>query len=542
MEQTSRVAVGLLLSLAVALAHGREDKFPAQDACSPTSRPQLNVWLSPRMPYSMSEWPRMHAVAQSLGFAVVVHRDSRVTSDEWQAATVATGWPAELKHAASAPTACTSTTSALNRAAVDHFPTAIVVNGHGVHPWPIQGVMPGHAWRAALQHRLKSTTDSPSACIEPVQYLALDGDNPQSELGSYERVSPDGRFILRSFSGAKVGQVSLVELPDSSGPQRLKRHVTPLRNEAFPVQGSWRFLVDIDGAHHRFADVLRFGASAKPLFRAGMTGFYAAASELTQSTSSTTVYIRSLSWPQGNPNGPGGDGDDAAVGPLQARTVAIEDDWPKSNSVRVVKDTGAQFICTNRSAVDGEIYALPMISVDGFEFSAVPQSPHIGQPSMRSYALAREPMSTHHPCALTHDLARAPSKAVFGFGSGTQATSLMAFTDNGQVKILDRQLNESFALPVSRRDVLASAFPGITADGRVIFAATWRDCEQTTCATQAGYVIADPNQIPQRLTAMTSNGHPVPSCITTTQVRAARSRFASFHQLEESPPMGQSSP
>lgn len=518
------------------------------------------------MPLAMQEWPRMQADARALGLVTRVHRDPKTTDSEWRASIAAIGWPQE-----SPATHDPEMTCEPKALPPEHFPTAWVVTAQGTHPWPIQGVMPSQPWRDTLQHRVQfasRTTPLPTppamaspsekyplnnsnpSCIAAVQYLPLDGPNPQAELGGYERISPDGRFILRSFSGSKVGQVSLIELPSPHAAQTLKHHPTPLRNEAFPTQGSWRFLVDVDGTHHRFRDVLRLGAQAKPLFKAGMTGFYAAASELPRSESNGNgvIHIRSLSWPQASANDPSGGGDDAAIGPLQARTIAIQDDWPKTNSARVVADTGAQFICTQRAAVDGAVYALPMISVDGLEFSAVPQNPQVGAPSMRSYQLANAPMSASHPCQMTHDLSSAPSKAVFGFARANQV-SVIAYTDNSQVKLLDRGLNQSFALVHSQHEVLASAFAGVTVDGRVIFAATWKNCPSANCPTQAGYVIADPNQLVERIGAHQARGIPAPACITDAAVAEARAEFAKFHRLDElggmlptSPRMGQSQP
>ena len=85
--------------------------------------------------------------------------------------------------------------------------------------------------------------DGAARCIAPIRYLPLNGADVGYDahgapaLGTYERVSPDGRFVLRSYSGAKVGTVSLMELPpDDSAPIRVYR--TPFSNEAFPVQGT----------------------------------------------------------------------------------------------------------------------------------------------------------------------------------------------------------------------------------------------------------------------------------------------------------------
>ena len=121
------------------------------------------------------------------------------------------------------------------------------------------------------------------ACIAHVAYLPLDvatvgkDDAGVAALGAYERISPDGRFVLRSYAGSLLGKVSLMELPArSAGP--IKAYRTPFSNEAFPIQGSWRYLVDVTGEHYRFADVLRQQQRALPLLLAGMTDFDAAAS------------------------------------------------------------------------------------------------------------------------------------------------------------------------------------------------------------------------------------------------------------------------
>jgi hypothetical protein len=216
-------------------------------------------------------------------------------------------------------------------------------------------------------------------CVPPVQYVPLDASqtgvdgNGLAPLGSYERVSPDGRFVLRSYSGDKLGQVSLVELGERSA----KATVTPLRNEAFPVQGTWRYIVDVDGSHYALTDLLREQSRAKPLFRGGMTGFYAAAAELNQAAGK--VQIRSLSWPNSSSV------ESQGQGALQVRTITVD-----TTQNTVVADTGAQFICGERSRDDGTFYALPMLSVDATEFTAMPQSPRTGEVTTRIYSLGTD--------------------------------------------------------------------------------------------------------------------------------------------------------
>ena len=367
-------------------------------------------------------------------------------------------------------------------------------------------------------------------CIAPVSYWPLDaalvGKDGQGipALGTYERVSPDGRFILRSYSAAQVGVVSLIELPLL---QQQPMHVyqTPLSNEAFPVQGSWRYLVDVDGRYFRFSDIVRQQGQARPLFQGGMSGFYAAASEMT-GQGDGLVWIRSMSWPQG---GRGGQG----TGPLQIRTLGLRD---SGNEVQVVQDSGPQFICASRGVADGSVYTLPMISVDGTEFSALPINPSEGAPSMRVYGLAPQAMASAHPCDLRADLQATPSKAVFGFPK-RDVPAMLAYTQNGSVYFVDRRpegVGQEFRIDDLKTRVLASAFPGITHDGRIVFGASWQQCEpKGNCVEQAGYVIADPLQNADYRQTMASRGVQLPKvCTTEGDVVRERWAFATRQNLQ----------
>ncbi len=389
------------------------------------------------------------------------------------------------------------------------------------------------AWTCALAAR--AADGSADACIAPITYLPLDAaavgqdDRGVAALGTYERISPDGRFILRSYSGARVGRVSLMELPAVRG-AAIRVYQTPFSNEAFPVQGSWRYLVDVNGDHYRFTDVLRRQTEATALFRGGMTGFYAAASELapgdTQASpeaKAQTVFIRSLSWPQdANPDRQG-------EGPLQLATIEIRDD---GRAARLVRSDGPHFVCAGRGAVDGNVYALPMLSVDGTEFSAIPQTPRAGRPSMRVYGLDGRPGAQQHPCDMRVDLGLSPGKAVFGYAHAG-AAAWLTYSDLGHVYVYDRGLGQTFRLLHAKDHVLASAFPGLTRDGRLIYGATWRDCaDARTCPERAGYVVADPFQSDEYRAYWQRRGQPAPkACITTGAVRAERERFARMHDL-----------
>lgn len=400
----------------------------------------------------------------------------------------------------------------------------------------------GVLWRwtvgAVLALLLATRTSADSGCIPPVTYhvlpTALAGvdDKGEAALGSYERISPDGRFVLRSFSGARFGQVSLIELPEREG-QPLRVYRTPLSNEAFPVQGSWRYLVDVNGEHYRFTDVLRLQQQAQPLFKGGMTGFYAAASEFNvddaapvpqKGAAAQSFYIRSLSWPQGGAEMQG-------TGPLQIRTVRVIDDGQRA---RIVEDTGSQFICTERNERDGNVYGLPMISIDGREFSAMPQSPREGRPSMRVYGLSDTAMAQRHACELRADLGFSPGKAVFGFSSAAGEANL-TYTDNASIYFFDRRLGRSFLIDEHRHDLLASAFPGLTRDGRIVAAATWKRCSADgVCTPEGGYIVADPYQSQAWLAYWHNQGRAPPrGCITWAVVAQERARFAAFHHLAD---------
>ena len=373
---------------------------------------------------------------------------------------------------------------------------------------------------------------APQACIAPTTFIELTADvagssqdaagKPLVPLGSYERFSPDGRFVLRSFSGAKLGQVSLMELPELGGTV-VRAYATPLQNEAFPVQGSWRWLVNVNGDHYRLQDVLQQQTSARPQFRGGMTGFYAAASEL-PGDQPGQVKIRSLSWPNA-------DGEESmSLGALSSRTLTVD-----LAQQRIVADSGRVYHCRDRAREDGAMYALPMISVDGTEYAAMPQNPVQGQPTMRIYGFGDDGKG----CELRDTFAHASGKTIFGFSQGQPGGDL-AYEYRGQAWWYSRTLQQAFNLatpPAHAGETLtASAFPGLTRDGRVIYASTLRQCDAQgqNCRQRVGYTVADPYQ--SAAVRAWRQRHPaqaklLPACITQEQVRQLRAGFAAEHGL-----------
>ncbi len=378
--------------------------------------------------------------------------------------------------------------------------------------------------------------DSAQACIPAHQFAELLPSIAGAQtdaygkttvaLGAYERVSPDGRHVLRSYSGAKLGEVSLIEL--SADGQVLRAIATPLKNEAFPVQGSWRYLVDTNGDHYTFESIVGSANAAsravsarnfpRPVFRGGMDGFYAAAAEL-PSSKPGHIRIRSLSWPNAS-----GDTQTQGEGALVSRTIEVD-----TKAQRITADSGPVFHCRERIAQDGPLYALPMISVDGTEFAALPQMPVQGKQTMRVFSFGPEGKS----CELREAFDFSSGKAIFGF---PQAAPL-AWEYQGQAFWYSRELQRPFNIApfelLGRAtgqgfELTASAFPGITRDGRVIYGATLKDCSGGSCKDRAGYMISDPYQSNAYKNFMlTYKGTARQQCITQADVLRAQREASS---------------
>lgn len=112
------------------------------------------VVLSPRMVYSMTEWPRMRRAALDDGFGVRVWRSPEVGEAEWQWAVHKAGWSDEdASGVVQVPAACADWLGRPN-----HFPFSVVVDAGGRVSWPIWGVMPDAAWRESLRWRRDTLT------------------------------------------------------------------------------------------------------------------------------------------------------------------------------------------------------------------------------------------------------------------------------------------------------------------------------------------------------------------------------------------------
>jgi hypothetical protein len=534
------------------------------------TRPQegslLYVW-SPRMVLSAAQAHLAADAAKAAGLKFVPLVDGRLPAVEWQSAlrTLSATQPKDAEALATTEPLCSP--KLVEKDAYAHFPTAFVVKSGDMHPNRLIGAMPIQFWTQGIQERLNQNSQQ---CIPQNQFIALDpelaglNDDNQVALGAYERISPDGRYVLRSFSGKKLSAVSLVEIPGPPGlsnfngqVSRQKIYSTPFSNEAFPVQGSWRYLVDTNGDHYTFNSILGSknagyslnNSKNRPLFSGGMTGFYAAASEVgggyplrdTQRDAQPVV-IRSLSWPNANASGSATE-NRQGEGMLTARTIMVD-----AQKQRVVADSSRVNLCLTRLAQDGAMYALPMISVDGQEFAALPQNPVAGVPTMRIFGFGVDGKQ----CEPSGQFTLQSGKVIFGFSSKAKKHADVAYEYRGQVWWVRRDDSLQSLIPLNLapwedpalkptktspayKDVTASAFPGFTRDGRVIYAANWRRCESaddSRCTQEGGYVVADPYQSNAlRNELLKSNAKAPKSCITIQDVASERTAFASFHNI-----------
>ena len=556
----------------------------------------LYVW-SPRMVLSATQAHLAADAAKAEGIVFVPLVDGRVPITEWQSALQTLTVTQPLNAAALVATQILCSPKLLEKDAYAHFPTAFVAKSGQMHSNRLIGAMPIQFWRQGIRERLDGqkmiqtmnvvtdyvktavaadTAESIIAavgsqaaqqCIPQNQFIALDpalaglNDENQVALGAYERISPDGRYVLRSYSGKKLSAVSLVELPAPPGLSAMAGQVsrqrilsTPFSNEAFPVQGSWRYLVDTNGDHYTFSSILGNKNAdynhIRPVFSGGMDGFYAAASEVSAVDGSyplrdaQPVMIRSLSWPNANASGAATE-NRQGEGMLTSRTLTVD-----TNKHRVITDSDRVNLCLNRLSQDGSMYALPMISVDGKEFAALPQNPVSGVPTMRIFEFG----SDGKQCVPSGQFTLQSGKVIFGFSSKAKKHADVAYEYRGQIWWVQRD-NSAKSLQAlnlapwedpaaiatktqpTYKDVTASAFPGFTRDGRVIYAANWRRCESaidSRCTQEGGYVVADPYQSNAfRNELLKSNAKAPKSCITMQDVASERAAFAGFHSISD---------
>lgn len=421
----------------------------------------------------------------------------------------------------------------------NHFPVAYLVENGRFNPRPLIGVLTTADIERAMKEwpfgfgplsssdkvavsssKARNVAGLPSgggACTAAFTYLPFKGSWVQPDeggrisLGIYTRVSPDGRYLLRSHSGSGLTDVTVMELDRQK--KAVKPYLTSLSGEAFAVQGTWRYIVDIDGSHYHLRDILRDQKRARSQFRAGVRGFYATAAELPGGTKSAHR-IRSLSWPSPSDTGMLGTQESGALF-NEVVDVAVD----AAGNAEDNESTGSRYLCRNLSSSDGWMFSLPMVSADGKEFAARPQNPKDRLGGIRIYEFG----ANHEDCTLVDRVDFMSSKVIFGYPKNGQKPPVVFYEGSGGIVGLhyyDRVLKRIFVVRDSSRRSVVDGYPGFTRDGRLIYGARWDNCDSGGhCVEETGYVIADPYQSEDvrnfRRTHPEAN---LPECIAESEV------------------------
>jgi len=383
------------------------------------------------------------------------------------------------------------------------------------------------------------TIEVSAKCVPANEYVPFVGvaAKPNSDgtvpVGMYSRISPDGRYVMRSFSGDSLSTVTLMEIvKQSDGTKVAQAYETDFNNEAFPIQGTWRFLSDVDGSHYRLGDLVRNQKRAKRQFKGGISGFYTAAAEMPGATDQN-IQIRSLSWPNGNGNGLQ---DQQGTGQLTNEIITVKKNpdgsYDKTDTSKIF------YMCDNLRKTDGSMFSLPMISTNGLEFSALPQNPQDHRMTMRIYKFGAD----NKECEPADDLRVPASKAIFGFAQTGKKAPLVylsnAVVNNAAVygiHLYDRDLGRTFFLGDRSKFITADAFPGMTKDGRVVYGAKWKDC--SNCAEKTGYIITDFYQSEDVRRFRQSNpdqAKNLKQCVTEEDVAKVEAEQAAMYGLSQS--------
>lgn len=354
---------------------------------------------------------------------------------------------------------------------------------------------------------------SKSQCIPAFEFIPFEDAawaKPEADgriaLGAYSRISPDGNYVLRSLSGQFLSTVTLMKLPEiTDSVKKAKAIETSFDNEAFAVQNTWRFLVEIGRQHHQLNSVVTSGKKSQEDFKAGVSGFYTTAAEINDENGVAT--IRSLSWPNN---------DNSGQGQLYNRVYQVSKGIDSKYSV--LAETGNKYLCNNLKKTEGTVFTLPMLSMDGREFSAMPVNPKDGQSTTRIYRFSEN----NADCELVDDLKVTVSKLIFGPMIGDRKGLVSYFA--GQIYVYDRILKSHLEISGFPTSVSVDGFPGFTRDGRIVVAAHWNDCNGGQCKTRSGYIRIDPYQTQQLRQVNQTKGYEnhYPSCITFDEVAKAK--------------------
>lgn len=372
-------------------------------------------------------------------------------------------------------------------------------------------------------------------CVPAYEYIPYAGmTNSGSEnderTGQYQRVSPDGRYILRSDSGSHLGSVTLLEIRQNASQGNLEAYayLTPLANEAFALLSTFRFVVNVNGEHHKIKEIKNNGKGSAPFFKAGESGWYAASTEL-KGGNQNAFKIRSIAWPNNSTSSGFNRGSDMGKGIL----YMSETDMALENGKYKVKKENRYKLCENLNPTEGNIYFQPMISPSGQYLSAMPVSPKDGEVTMRIYKILNSGR-----CEKVDDLGKVSQKAALGLETDNQLPPVMwagpsLFHDPKTnlpvtgLYVRDSELKLNFYLGNSKKPFQPVGFPNMTRDGRIVVSATWINCNASAtgkeiCKDSRGIVRLDPNQSEDVLKYRSQQGKPVTAfkkCITAAEVQ-----------------------
>lgn len=353
-----------------------------------------------------------------------------------------------------------------------------------------------------------------SQCIPAFEFIpfedaawAMPDADGKIALGAYSRVSPDGQYVLRSLSGQFLSTVTVMKLSDlKDSVKKAKAIETSFANEAFAVQNTWRFLVEIGRQHHQLSTVLNSGKQSQSDFKAGVSGFYTTASEVSEQNGVAT--IRSLSWPNDDQN--------SGQGQLYNRVYQVRKE--ADSKYKVVAETGNKYLCNNLRKTEGTVFTLPMLSMDGQEFSAMPINPKDKKPTTRIYRVSEN----NEDCEIVDDLKVTVSKLIFGPTIGDKKGLVSYYA--GNIYVYDRVLKSHLEISGFPTSVNVDGFPGFTRDGRIVVAAHWNDCPGGQCKMRSGYIRIDPYQTTHLRQVVQTKGYEnhYPTCITHDEVVTAK--------------------
>ncbi len=372
-------------------------------------------------------------------------------------------------------------------------------------------------------------------CVPAYEYIpyagmSKSGSENDERTGQYQRVSPDGRYILRSDSGSHLGSVTLLEIRQNASQENLEAYAyqTPLANEAFALLSTFRFVVNVNGEHHKISDIKKNGKNSTANFKAGESGWYAASTEL-KGGNANAFKIRSIAWPNNSASSGFNRGSDMGKGIL----YMSETDMVNENGRYRAKNEKRYKLCENLNPSEGNIYFQPMISPSGQYLSAMPVSPKDGEVTMRIYRIL-----DRGRCEKVDDLGKVSQKAALGLEVDGQLPPVMwsgpSLVQDERTKlpinglhVRDSELGLNFYMGNNKKMFQPVGFPNMTRDGRIVVSAIWKNCSigasgKEVCKDSRGIVRLDPNQSEDVMRYRSQQGKPTAAykkCITSAEVQ-----------------------